>query len=71
MEKEKKKTLLTEEQITFKKELDKRKKFASRKLGCPVDTTYKDNSFTIKITSTAENYERIIEALGLNGETDE
>lgn len=69
--KDKKKPLLTEEQITFKKELDKRKKFASRKLGCPVDTTYKDNRFTIKITSTAENYERIIEALGLNGETNE
>lgn len=66
-----KKKKLTEEQIAFKKELNKRKQFASSKLGCPVDTTFKDNKFTIKITSTAEDYERIIKELGLNGETNE
>ena len=66
-----KKKKLTEEQIVFKKELNKRKQFASLKLGCPVDATFKDNKFTIKITSTAEDYERIIKELGLNGETNE
>lgn len=66
-----KNNVLSEEQISFKKELNKRKQFASMKLGCPVDATFKDNKFTIKITSTTENYERIIEALGLNGKTNE
>lgn len=60
-----KKKELTEEQKAFKSKLDDVERLARVKLECPVSTNFNDDKFTIKITSTTENYERIIKALGL------
>lgn len=60
-----KKKELTEEQKAFKNKLDDVERLASVKLNCPVSTNFNDDKFTIKITSTTENYEKIIKALGL------
>lgn len=60
-----KKKELTEEQKAFKSKLDDVERLARVKLECPVSTNFNDDKFTIKITSTTENYERIIKSLGL------